>query len=250
MAATVETGNNVVFWEDISHWVGTLTVDQMANELNNDHRHFNDCSVAQVFNVLFDVVGVIEKDLGKQPNPEDDSQQWRGLFDDYIRALANNQRGTLLKQAWNRLLTKGQTSEGNIPAGSNPNPPEVGSQDDRFEKAGYSLKEFDEINQELTDDPGYSGNLTGTQAERHQAVHAAWVAITGGRRFGIVTAADCQAVIDQHNADLQRQEAFAGTQDVRGKSQNAVNAADAEYRDNPDATRSSVNAAGDAAYNA
>lgn len=243
--ATVETGNNVVYWEDISHWVGSLTNEQMATELNNDNRHFNDCSVAQVFNILFDVVGVIEKNVGVDPDPANDSAQWNGQFDTYIRGLTNNQRGTLLKKAWNRILTKGQMSSDNIPAGSNPNPPEVGSQSDRYEKAGYSLKEFDEVCQDLRAAPEYGGDLT-----TDQQVHDAWVAITGGRRFGIVTETDIQAVIDQHNADLQRQDAFAGTQDVRGKSQAAVAAADTEYRDNPDATRASVNTAGDNAYNA
>ena len=49
------------------------------------------------------------------------------------------------------------------------------------------MKEYDEVCQELTDDPSWDGDLGDTQAERHQAVHDAFVAISGGRRFGIVT---------------------------------------------------------------
>ena len=247
--ALVETGGNTIYWEDIEHWVqqGTLTTDQMASELNNDNRHFNDCSIAQVFNVLFDVVGVIFRDVGLQQDPSNDDPKWQGQFDTYHRNLGAGQRADLLKKAWNRLLTKGQASTDNIPAGSNPDPPEVGSQSNRYEKAGYSLKEWDEVCQELVIDPAYSGDLEGTDLEKNQQVHAAFVAITGGRRFGICTEADVQAVIDQRQAELDQQAAFQGTQDVQGRAANAVQAANDSYAAGND--RATVISDGDTAYN-
>jgi hypothetical protein len=250
----VSTLGDTIRWTDIEaactqdpttmQWTADFPTADIAGNLNADYRHFSDTRFSQLFRVLADELGLIIKDLGVGADPAADSFQWSGWFDATMRALpTTGQKNKVMRRAWNKTLTKGQDSEDTVPTVP-PYNPRASQQDDKYQQGGLALSEWDEVCQVGVNDPGY--DPLSDYYQNDQAVHDLWVTLTGGRRFGACSEASVDTAIIDQNAIEDRNLSFAGTQDVRGRAENAVAAANQSYQDGNNETQ--VIADGDAAY--
>lgn len=240
----VETRGSNFNYSHIADLVDAGETDQqIADALNNDFRHHNNCSVAQIFNALFESLQVIYKDLGLNADPSNDSDRWIGPFDTLIRSLPDTgQVNPLLRSAWRQLLVRGQYSNEQIVVVPD-YVPQSSQQDDRVQKAAAALWKFDDYTQEIVENPtSYTGHSTAEDdydgdVTTPEAVHAVWEALTGGRRFGNVSAADVAAVKQTKADNDQRDANWAAYQEIATVwCQEAADAAKAVFDANPTGT--------------
>ena len=220
----VETRNNDVRVDDIAHLVQEgKTNAQIADILNADWRHFRDTSTQDFFGVLFGTLEMIDKDVAKQTNPKNDSFAWEGWFDQWNRDLTSLPNPTsveqLLSRAWSRVVTNNLEGKDGLIKTFDPNLPQDGIEDNVFQRSGEAFDNWQNLVQLIAiNDPTTIGGLTEPwrsiayegpateDANPAQFANDAIKALTGGRRFGLVTAANVAAVKQQANQEEQQRQ--------------------------------------------
>ena len=214
----IETGGNDVTYADLTYLLGQGVTDhqELADACNADFRHITTMTVDGMFKIIYETLEMITQDVGTPTY----TGQWVGIFNDYIQSLPDNTRGSELKRGYNRMIQKGDGSTHIVdPTESFPvGDPQVKQ---RKQREGYILKEFDEVCQELCQDPTYDDNSD--FKDRPDLIHAMWLGATGGRRFGIVTNDDIADVLNEKDKDDALETVFSTNRDGNNAAETTRN---------------------------